>query len=374
MESKTARALFDKFAGTLAFVAVEDSEGTAGIGSAFHVGEGVFVTARHVVEGMNIVEVCMTHRTCIALEGNEAKTATNYLHGPEGESIRVHHIGRQALRIKMGPFFHKEPSVDVAVFQVDGIDPRTPFVELGGHLDDWLGEGDFVLTEAIVLGYPPIPQTNDPHLVVARSEINAVVDVRHAPHVHFILSATPRGGFSGGLAVLDGGVALGVITSSLVANSAAAELGFFAVLTVEPIYVCLAEHKLLPDCQTDIWEDFWNTDTLLEFCAPTETDAAEVRVLAEVDVFDNGKRVYLKLRCNDQALLDRATEAARVAVQKFTPIISSEGRSRLISISEYTTEISRHFVADAEAAIVREMIACGLTLVPEGTVIKSYNS
>lgn len=316
----------------------------------------------------------MTHRTCIALEGNEAKTATNYLHGPEGESIRVHHIGRQALRIKMGPFFHKEASVDVAVFQVDGIDPRTPFVELGGHLDDWLGEGDFVLTEAIVLGYPPIPQTNDPHLVVARSEINAVVDVRHAPHLHFILSATPRGGFSGGLAVLDGGVALGVITSSLVANSAAAELGFFAVLTVEPIYVCLAEHKLLPDCQTDIWEDFWNTDTLLEFCAPTETDAAEVRVLAEADVFDNGKRVYLKLRCNDQALLDRATEAARVAVQKFTPIISSEGRSRLISISEYTTEISRHFVADAEAAIVREMIACGLTLVPEGTVIKSYNS
>lgn len=41
----------------MAYVAVE-KDGEPGIGSAFHVGDGIFVTARHVVEGAIIREMC----------------------------------------------------------------------------------------------------------------------------------------------------------------------------------------------------------------------------------------------------------------------------------------------------------------------------
>ena len=57
MDSNTAQELFKRFAGAIAYVAVEGQDGVQGIGSAFHVGEGVFVTARHVVENLKILEV-----------------------------------------------------------------------------------------------------------------------------------------------------------------------------------------------------------------------------------------------------------------------------------------------------------------------------
>jgi S1-C subfamily serine protease len=43
----------------MAYVAVE-RDGKAGIGSAFHVGDGIFVTARHVLENAVVAEIKMT--------------------------------------------------------------------------------------------------------------------------------------------------------------------------------------------------------------------------------------------------------------------------------------------------------------------------
>jgi hypothetical protein len=165
-----------------------------------------------------------------------------------------------------------------------------------------LGQGDFVLTEAIVLGYPPIPMTVTPHLVAARAEVNAQVDIRGQQHVHFILSAMPRGGFSGGLAIAEYGFALGVITSSLLTNHKDSELGFFAVLTVEPIYNCLAAHKLLPQCQAEGWDDFWNDDVEYFEHRPNHEDVSSFHVVASLGTFDDGKRFYLEVSCDDDIL------------------------------------------------------------------------
>src|SRR4029077_6965446 len=44
------RKLFDAFAPGVAYISVEKIDGSLGIGTCFHVGENVFVTARHVVE------------------------------------------------------------------------------------------------------------------------------------------------------------------------------------------------------------------------------------------------------------------------------------------------------------------------------------
>jgi hypothetical protein len=90
---------------------------------------------------------------------------------------------------------------------------------------------------------------NEPVLIPARAEIHAYIVPRHAPKIHFVLSATPRGGFSGGVAIHESGAALGVITSSLVHNGNIEEFGFFTVLSIEGIIQCLEEFDLFPEFQ-----------------------------------------------------------------------------------------------------------------------------
>ena len=65
----TQHDLFIKYGPALAYVAVRDGDGHDSIGAAFHVGEGVFLTARHVVEGKTIVEVATTQGGYVPLTG-----------------------------------------------------------------------------------------------------------------------------------------------------------------------------------------------------------------------------------------------------------------------------------------------------------------
>jgi hypothetical protein len=90
---------------------------------------------------------------------------------------------------------------------------------------------------------------NEPILVAAKAEVHTYVVRRHSRYVHFLLSATPRGGFSGGVAIHESGEALGIVTSSFVKGDNPPELGFFAVLSIEGIVNCLAESGLYPETQ-----------------------------------------------------------------------------------------------------------------------------
>src|SRR5688572_17424393 len=67
MNSGTARHLFLRYAGGVAYVATQRPDGTHAIGTAFHVGEGVFITARHVLEGATIREIGTTEWSYIEL-------------------------------------------------------------------------------------------------------------------------------------------------------------------------------------------------------------------------------------------------------------------------------------------------------------------
>jgi hypothetical protein len=51
----TSRELYERYASAVAYIAVKLPDGGQTIGSAFHVGEGVFLTARHVVEDNQIL-------------------------------------------------------------------------------------------------------------------------------------------------------------------------------------------------------------------------------------------------------------------------------------------------------------------------------
>lgn len=237
-----SRTQFARFRGCVAFVETIDAQGDIGIGTCFHVGDGVFVTARHVIEG----------RTIRMIGFDDFGANQDLVSTPKDWRELTH----GSVSIKSGPHFHDDPKVDVACFKVWPFPDK--YIPLGGHLDDYLGQYELVLYRTLVLGYPPIPFTDRPVLVASVGEINALVDKYTGGHPYFIVSTIARGGFSGGPALVaynednkdSGTAALGLITESLTANGQNAELGYMAVLTVEPIYACLERHSLLPACQS----------------------------------------------------------------------------------------------------------------------------
>jgi len=236
-----AREQFSRYRGCVAFIETRGHSGDLAIGTCFHVGEGVFVTAAHVIRERTITEIGF----------DDGFTTLHLLEKPENWGPKTY----GAVNIRSGPHFHGNDRVDVACFKAEPFPSR--WIPLGGHLDDWMGQYEFVLYQTLVLGYPPVPFSDRPVLVAARGEINAVIDKYSGPHPHFIVSCMARGGFSGGPALIayydvkdDTGTAvLGVVTESLTSNGQSAELGYMAVLTVEPIFDCLESAGLLPIAQ-----------------------------------------------------------------------------------------------------------------------------
>jgi hypothetical protein len=264
VDSRLARRLFAENASAMAYVEVEGKgkdRGTKGIGSAFHVGEGIFVTARHVVEGKEITEIKITEHVRIDtreylqeifmghVEDEFIQEYEKKVRGNSEQPVLWKHF-LKPLNLAEGPFFnHNEPNLDVAIFKVRDIHPAGGIIKLGIHWDDWVPRGLWHLADAIVLGYPPIPMVNEPRLIAAKAEINTFVVPRHAQAIHFLLSAIPRGGFSGGLALLENGDALGLVTQSFTQNNLPEQTGFFAVLSVEAIVSCLGVNKCYPEVQ-----------------------------------------------------------------------------------------------------------------------------
>lgn len=259
MDALRARDLYYKYRAAVAYVAVETAKGDQQIGTAFHVGDNIWVTARHVVENNRILEVATTRESIADYSATFRKNDG----APAGAWFS--HAG--IYRVAGEPMLHPDPDVDVAALRLDGplisredprhwpvstTTPRTPAVQLGGWLDDWLGD-ELTLEPVLIMGYPPIPFGAEPLLVAARAEVNTVLDKRHERHPYFIVSAMARGGFSGSLAITSFECALGVTTESLVMNDEPPQLGYFSVLSVEPILVCLGHHGVLPPAQG--WDD-----------------------------------------------------------------------------------------------------------------------
>jgi S1-C subfamily serine protease len=158
--------IHDKYASAVAYLAVEKPNGDQTVGSAFHIGDGVFVTARHVVENNKVLEIGITTPRYVADSKGLARIAGKpgrYTLIPPGTGV-----------IEAAPLLHPDPSIDIALLRVSGLEP--PVVYLGTHLDDWINDEAFVLATVVILGYPPIPHSDRPVLVAARAEINAIID------------------------------------------------------------------------------------------------------------------------------------------------------------------------------------------------------
>jgi hypothetical protein len=224
--------LFFKLRSAIIALETTNTSGDHGIATGFHVGDGVVITARHVVEGMRSVRLARS-------SGNEGK---------------IEHI-----------IFPTNPLADVALLRTDldssyylenthihGMTYRkTDHLQLGVEWDDFADES-LVLCDVIVMGYPPIP-TAFPTLVTIRAQINAIIDQYptggQAPPPSYVLSGIPRGGFSGAPMIVDVGdnsCVLGVVTTALVSNHGSPETGFMAATTVESVLQLLHENGLYP--------------------------------------------------------------------------------------------------------------------------------
>ena len=245
------RRVYDSYAAGVAYISILNKKGDEGIGSCFHIGDGVFITAKHVVEGCTIKEIGTTVALRRFYETEDTKnTGGTLVDIPFSPKITSNY---------KGPFFHPDDKIDVAALIVQDID--APILPLGDHLDDWLGD-EYVLSEVVIMGYPPIPFSITPLLITSKCEVNAIVDKYTGGHPHFILSSMARGGFSGGPAITDEGIVLGVITESLIHDHEPVELGYLSVLSVEGIYGCISHHRIVPKNIDDQWNGFWNKESI----------------------------------------------------------------------------------------------------------------
>jgi hypothetical protein len=148
----------------MAYVDVKLPNGDRSLGTAFHVGEGVFVTARHVVENNSIIEVKITeHLGILAREylrpilhrepTDEEVARQNETYRRDGEIPRFRYY-HEPLHVSDGPYFSSAADLDVAVFRVDNLNPAAGIVTLGVHWDDWIYRVQWQMSEAVVLGYP----------------------------------------------------------------------------------------------------------------------------------------------------------------------------------------------------------------------------
>jgi S1-C subfamily serine protease len=229
MQREDAIALFEHFAGSVAAVEVETDDGL-GLGSAFHVGDGLFVTARHVAEH-KIVSVQTTQPSQDRLRSRLGVERVVTLSTP----AKASYVGRVS--------FHPNDDVDIAVIATDGLGDA-PSVELNDP-DEEVGKS-LLLEPVLVMGYPRIPLTLDPPaLVVTTAEVNAAVALLPSRLPALVLSPMARGGFSGGLVLTASGTALGVVTQSLVEDHDRTQLGYLSALRSAQILECLVANGLL---------------------------------------------------------------------------------------------------------------------------------
>jgi len=171
----------------------------AGIGTGFLVRPDVVATARHVVDGLDELEIALEDGTVL----------------PHTDIVRPTNL----------------PELDLALIRLaEPLNEPRPFR---------LSVGPELLDEVVVFGYPPVPSTDGAYLVVNRGEVSSEVAL-YASQLHvLVVSCLLRGGNSGGPVVNRRGHVIGVVSRNLFAQLSPDEksinegLGFAAALTSE---------------------------------------------------------------------------------------------------------------------------------------------
>jgi S1-C subfamily serine protease len=231
MDPDVSQALYERYAGAVAFVEVVDENGDFHLGTAFHIGGGLLATARHVVEA-KIERVATTEQS--------SETFTSVLGTQRVETLST----PIEIRDVPAPRFHPDADVDVALLELDGFEgPAVPLVDL-----DPRPGARVALEPVLILGYPLIPQSVDRPLVATTCEVSAEVQTIDKQRV-LILSAPARAGLSGGPVLAASGSLRGLMIRSLVeqvdGSPEPANRGILAAMEPDAIKTCVKHHGLV---------------------------------------------------------------------------------------------------------------------------------
>jgi S1-C subfamily serine protease len=246
--------LYLKYKPCIVRVTVTTEAGDLSTGTGFHIGDGLIVTARHVMRET------IRKRNIVGESEMEIDRTV--------ESI-TREIDSQALTMTKS-HYHPDNRVDLAVLETnfedrpfsnelsrEGTSRRKSIsIPIGSHFDDWIGD-QFVLKKVLVMGYPAVPRSQSTVLLATEGELNALVPSFRAPHPYYIVSSTARGGFSGAPVISAAGSVIGIIVESLYGDDKPEETGFSAAITIEPLIAILVGRGSRPACvDLDVWAKY----------------------------------------------------------------------------------------------------------------------
>jgi hypothetical protein len=285
------RDVYLKAKGAIAYVVVEKWNGDESIGTAFHIGDGFFITAKHVLEGNRVKEVSIT-QPLVASTGYHA----NHL----SEETRP-----RTLNIVGGPWI-ADGDVDVAVIRVEAAE-SIPTIKLSSDHDIYQSEDILLLSPVICIGYPPIPHARHPFQVVVDGRINALVRVRGGTYLTYVISATSRGGFSGGPVIDEAGLAIGLVTESLDKDNQPVENGFLACLSISAAASLALSSGWSPD-DSVFYKDI-ETLAWVKLALPKTARLNPHTYDASIYVYDDDRDVFVSFSSQDPEVLNIAETA-----------------------------------------------------------------
>ncbi|WP_421280871.1 S1 family peptidase [Aeromonas taiwanensis] len=276
---------------SIAYVTVQASDGTESIGTAFHIGQGYFITAKHVVYKNRIIEVGITQ--------------------PHSKSIEYHPVPLSEderprfLKVDLEPVFSAHEVDDVAMFRVQEHE-GLPSIKLNSVHDIHQSEDLSLLSNVLCIGYPPIPLTTHPFQVAVDATVSALITIRGCSYLSYVVSATARGGFSGGPIINAEGQAIGLVTDSLVRDSNAVETGFMACLSISAAADLALKHGWDPD-EHEYYQDIESLVSIklaLTSTAQLNPHAHDLLLY----VYDDNRDVFFEVSCFNEEHRDIAAE------------------------------------------------------------------
>ncbi|WP_306480726.1 serine protease [Limnobacter sp.] len=277
---------------SVAYVTVETSDGSESIGTAFHIGQGYFVTAKHVVDKNQIIEVGITQPHNKLIEHHTAPLS-------EDERPRF-------LKTDLNPVLFESEVDDVAVFRAEECE-GLPSIQLSSIHDMHQSEDLALLSNVLCIGYPPIPLTIHPFQVAVDATVSALITIKGSSYLSYVVSATARGGFSGGPIINSEGKAIGLVTDSLVRDSNAIETGFMACLSISAAADLALKCGWDPD-EHEYYRDIESLVSIKLALASTARLNLHAHDLT-LYVYDDGRDVYIEVSCFNEHDRDLAVRA-----------------------------------------------------------------
>ena len=235
------REIYERYAGSVAYISVETQSGDKATGTCFHIGEGLYLTAKHVIRQNGV-----DHKVL-----KIANTKAGVRSIPGGGHLKNYELWETEIYPKI--FLHSDERYDIAVLRIDA--SYCPPIILAGIMADKFGN-DLIMAPTVVMGFPQVFCSNDAVLVCAKGEVNAFIESYLHKQRMYIISCLARGGFSGGPVILPPFHCIGVVTDSLSNATLPAELGYMAVTGCLPIYELLDQNKIMPHHLVSSWRGY----------------------------------------------------------------------------------------------------------------------